>query len=201
MGFFGKSDEEWKQIAADLSRRKIHLDNREIEIKSKETNLSHEQDLIAADKVKFEAERANHISEYKRTAEIVSIANADLEKRRSEITQMEARAKANFAETQRDVFREVVEKRQTELDERQSELEELAGNVIERLKALHVKDGDLARRELEVTDREQKADAGFADRARALADEASQQHRANQAEFERLEHRASQLTSDRHLFY
>ena len=83
MGFFGKSDEEWKQIAADLSRRKIHLDNREIEIKRKATKLSNEQDLIAADKVKCEAERANHNSEYKRTAVTVYIANAHLETRRS----------------------------------------------------------------------------------------------------------------------
>ena len=72
--------------------------------------------------------------------------------------------------------------------------------MAEKLKALHAKEGDLAKRELDVTVREQKADVGFADRAKALADEASRQHRANLAEFERLEQRAAQLSVDRQAF-
>lgn len=200
MGFFGKSEEELKQIAADLRGRETDLDNRESRIKSKENNLLHERGLLVVDKSKFETERANHVNESKTIAEISAVANAGLERRRAEITQLEARAKANFAEAQRDAFREVVEKRQTELDERHSELEALAANVAEKLKALHAKEGDLAKRELDVTVREQKADVGFADRAKALADEASRQHRANLAEFERLEQRAAQLSFDRQAF-
>lgn len=53
-------------------------------------------------------------------------------------------------------------------------------------------------RELGCTpEREQRADAGFADRAKALADEASRQHRANQAEAERLRKLADDLETDR----
>jgi hypothetical protein len=200
MGFFGKSEDELKQISTDLSRWKSQLDNRESEIKNKESNLAHERDLFATDKFKFETEQAHHISEVKRTVEIIAVENADLEKRRFEITEMEARAKANFAEAHRNAFRDVVEKRLFELDERQSKLDALADTVAERLKALHAKEGDLARRELDVTDREQKADVGFADRAKALSDEASRQHRANQAEFERLEQLAAQLAAERQAF-
>ena len=200
MGFFGRSEEELKQIALDLSRRKIQLDNRESEIKSKESNLSREGDLIAADKSKLEAVQANHIGEVRRTLEVIAEENAGLEKRRFEITQMEVRAKANFVEAQRDAFREVIETRQSELNERQCQLAALSASVAERLKDLHAKEGDLARRELDVTDREQRADAGFADRTKALADEASRQHRANQAEFERVKQLAAQLAADRQAF-
>jgi len=200
MGLFGKSEEELKQIALDLSRRKIQLDNRESEIKSKESNLAREGDLIAADKSKLETAQANHIGEIRRTLEIIADENADLEKRRFEITQMEVRAKANFVEAQRDAFRDVVERQLNDLDERQNKLNALAASLAERLKALHAKEGDLARRELDVTDREQKADAGFADRAKVLADEASRQHRANLAEFERLKQLTTQLAADRQAF-
>ena len=200
MGFFGRSEEELKQIALDLSRRKLQLDNRESEIKSKESNLAREGDLIAADKSKLEAVQANHIGEVKNTLDVIAEENAGLEKRRFEIMQMEVRAKANFVEAQRDAFREVIETRQSELDERQCQLAALAASVAERLKDLHAKEGDLARRELDVTDREQRADAGFADRTKALADEASRQHRANQAEFERLNQLAAQFAADRQAF-
>lgn len=197
MGLFGRSEEELKQIALDLSRRKLQLDNRESEIKSKEAHLAREGELIAAEKSKLEAEQANHISEVKRTLEVIAEENSGLEKRRCEIAQMEVRAKTNFVEAQRDAFRDVVEKQLIELDERQGKLDALAASVAERLKALHAKEGDLARRELDVTDREQSADAGFADRAKALADEASRQHRANQAGFERLERLTAELAADR----
>lgn len=197
MGLFGKTEDELKQIATDLSKRKTLLDNRESEIKNKESNLALEKGLLAADKVKFETVQANHISEVKRTLEMIAIENSSLEKRRFEITEMEARAKANFAETQRDSFRDVIENRLIELDDRQSKLDALAASVAERLKAVHVKEGDLARRELDVTDREQKADVGFADRAKALA---SRVHQVNQAESERLNQLAAQLAADRQAF-
>ena len=199
-GFFGKSEEELKRIAADLDKRQTDLDNRESDIKSKETNLAHERDLLAADKHKFEAERSNHAEEFKRNADSIAAEKADLEKRRSEIALLEARAKANFADAQREAFKEVVEKRQAELDARQRDLDALAADVAKRLEAFHAREGDLARRELAVTEREQKADAGFADKAKALADEATRQHQANQAESERLENRATQLAADRQAF-
>ncbi len=197
MGFFGRSEEEMKQIALDLSRRKMQLDNRESEIKSKESNLAREGDLIAAGKSKLETEQANHIGEVKRTLEIIADENASLERRRLEITEMEVKAKAGFVEAQRDAFKDVVERQLNDLDERQNKLNAMAESVAERMQALHTKEGDLARRELDLTDREQKADAGFADRAKALTDEASRQHLANQAEFDRLSQLATRIAADR----
>jgi hypothetical protein len=200
MAFFGKSDAELKRIAADLDKRQIDLDNRETDIKSTEANLAHERDLLAVDKHKVEAERSNHAEEFKRNADSIAAEQADLEKRRSEIAMLEARAKANFADAQREAFKEVVEKRQAELDARQRDLDALAADVATRLEAFHAREGGLARRELAVTEREQKSDAGFADKAKALADEATRQHQANQAESERLEQLAIQLAADRKAF-
>jgi hypothetical protein len=197
MGLFGKSETELKEIAAALDARQTDLDNRESDINSKEANLAHERDLLATDKAKFETERVDHTGEVKRSAEGVAAANADLEKRRSEIALMEAGAKANFADIQREAFKEVVEARQTKLDTRQCDLDAMAADVAKRMEVLHAKEGDLAKRELAVTEREQKADAGYADKAKALAEETARQHQANQAEAERLRNRADAIAQER----
>jgi len=197
MAFFGKSEAELKKIAADLDKRQTDLDNRESDIKSKEANLAHERDLLAADRGLFATERSNHASKVKRDAVSIADANADLEKHRSEIALLEAKAKANFAEVQREAFKDVVERRQSDLDGRQRDLDALAADVAKRLEAFHAREGDLARRELAVTEREQKADAGFADKARAIANETSRQHKANQDEAERLRKLADAIAQDR----
>lgn len=197
MGFFGKSEDELKKIAADLSNRQIALDNREIAIKGKETTLAHERDLLVADKATLEAERSTHASEAKRIAEIIAASSADLERRRSQIALKEAEAKADFADAQREAFKSVFERRQASLDAHQSNLDALAADVSARLAALHAREADLASRELAVAEREQRADAGFADKAKALADEATRQHRMNQSEAERLKLLVAELTTDR----
>ena len=197
MGFFGKSEDELKQMAATLGKWETALDNRESDINSKETNLSHERNLLAADKGKFETERSTHTSEVERIADSFAASNADLERLRTEITLKEAEAKANFAGAQRETFKCVVEQRQVELDTYQSNLDELAADVAKRMELLHAGEGDIARRELAVIEREQKADAGFADRTKVLADEATRQHQANQAESERLGKLVAQLAADR----
>ena len=197
MGYFGKSEDELKRIAADLHNQKNALDNRESDIKRKENNLAHERDLLAAEEGKFETKRSTHASEVKRIFDSISTSNAELEKRRSDIALKEADAKANFADAQREAFKYVVEQRQAELDAYQNNLDALAADVAKRLETFHDKEGNLARRELAVTEREQKADAGFADKTKVLSDEATRQHRANQAESERLEKLAAQLAADR----
>jgi len=197
MGFFGKSEEELKGIAADLGKRQTDLDNREGDISSKEKNLAHERSLLATDKDKFEAGRSDHASEVKRNADSIAAEKADLEKHRSEIALLEAKARANFADAQREAFKEVVEKRQGQLDGRQKDLDALAAEVASRLEALHTREGVFARRELDVTEREQNADAGFADKAKALAEEATRQHKANLDEAERLRKLADAITAQR----
>lgn len=200
MGFFGKSEAELKQIATDLDKRQTDLDNRESSIASKEATLAHERELLTADKHLFDAERAKHVVEVNQVADRIASEKADLEKRRSEIALLEAKAKANFAETQREAFREVFDKRQSELDARQMALDSLASDVAGKMEALHAKEADVATRQLAVTEREQKADNGFADKAKSLADEAARQYQANRAESERLRALATELASDREAF-
>ena len=197
MGFFGKSEEELKRIAAELDKRQTALDNRESDVNSRENNIAHERSLLAADKDKFEAERSDHVSEGKRNADGIAAEKADLEKRRSEIALLEAKASANFADAQREVFKEVVEKREAELNGRKIDLDARCSDIAIRLEALHAKEGDLARRELAVTEREQKADAGFADKAKVLAVEATRQHKANQDEADRLRKLADAAAAER----
>jgi hypothetical protein len=200
MGFFGKSEEELKQMSASMDKQNADLANRESDLNSREANLTHERRLLSTDKDKFEAERSNHAIEVKRIAESIAASNAVLEKLRFELALKEAEAKTTFADSQREAFREVFEKRQATLDARQRDLDALAVDVVKRLESLHVKEGDIATRELAVTEREQKADAGFADRAKALADGANRQHRANQTESGRLEKLAAELDADRNAF-
>ena len=197
MGFIGKSEEELKRITADLDKRQADLDNRESDVSRKENNLAYELSLLAADKNKFTSERSDHTSEFKRNADSIAAEKAELEKCRSEITLMEAESKANFAGAQREVFKEVIEKRIAELDARQMELDGLEKRVSEKFNDYYAAEGEIARRELAVTEREQKGDAGFADKAKALADEATRQHRANQAEADRLRKHADAIAEER----
>jgi hypothetical protein len=197
MGFFKKSEAELIQIAADLDKRKTALDNRESDVNSKEANLAYERNLLAADKGKFDSERSTYTSEVQRVADSLAMSSADLEKLRTELTLKEAEAKVNFAGSQRETFRSVVEQRQAELDIYQSNLDELAADIAKRMEVLHSRDGNLAKRELAVIEREMNADVGFADRTKALADNATRQHHANLAESERLEKLAAQLETER----
>jgi hypothetical protein len=197
MAFFGKSESELKQLATELENRKLDLDNRESDIKSGEATLAHERTLLADDRQRLKDERSNHAAQVKREAETMAAEKAALEKRRTEIALLEARAKADFANVQRETFEEVVEKRQTALDFLQDQLNAKAAELAKRLEAFHEQEADLARRTLAVTEREQKADAGFADKARTLAEEATRQHQANQAESDRLGKLRDQLAADR----
>lgn len=196
MAFFGKSESELKQLATDLENRKLELDNREIDITSGEATLTYERTLLAADRQRLYEERSTNAAQVKNAAESIAAENATLETRRTEIALLAAKAKVDFVDVQRAAFEEVVEKRQAALDSLQQQLNSQATALAQKLDALHEKDADLARRALAVTEREQKADAGFADTARALAEEATRQHKANQTQSERLGRIADTLASD-----
>lgn len=99
--------------------------------------------------------------------------------------------KARF-EAERVAFREQANKEREDLasekaaiEKRRLELTKLEAEV------------EIAKRELAVIEREQKADAGFADKAKMLADEADRQHQSNQAEAERLKMLAELLSQER----
>jgi hypothetical protein len=197
MALFGKSESELKQMASELEQLKVSLDNRQREIKSGEDALEHSRRLLADKLQQMADDRTSHAAQVKSDAESISRERALLENRRSEIALLDANAKANFVDVQLAVFNEVVEKRQAALDSLQTQLNSHATDLAKQLEAFHEKEADLARRTLAVTEREQKADAGFADTARALADEATRQHQANQTESERLSKLADTLAADR----
>jgi hypothetical protein len=129
--------------------------------------------------------------------EDIAYEKARLEQRRIELAKIEAEAKAGFAGKQREIFKEVIEKRLAELDKRQKELDRATEQLSARYQDMHTREAEIAKRELAVTEREQRADAGFADKAKALADEAERQHRANQAKAEQLRKQAEDLARDR----
>jgi hypothetical protein len=186
MAFFGKNEAELKQIAGDLDKQATELENRDSSLKAMQSNLEHERKLLEGTKAQFENDRNTFETE-----------KEEFEKRRSEVLKREAEAKTGFVEHQREAFKEVIEKRIVELDARQQELNGLEEQLSLKLNNLHATEGEIAKRELAVTEREQKADSGFADKVKALADEAARQYKANQEEAERLRKRADAVSEER----
>jgi hypothetical protein len=197
MGFFGKSEAELKQIATGLDKRQTELDNRESVLASTQSNVQHEKALLDETRAQFNGEREAFRELVKKEREDIAAENAALERRRLEIAKREAEAKTGFVESQREAFKAVVEKRLAELDARQQELDGLERRLSIKLSDFHTAEGEMARRELSVTEREQRADAGFSDKVKALAEEAARYHQANMAEAERLRAQADALAADR----
>ena len=197
MGFFGKSEDELKKIASELDYRQTELDNDKSALKSAQSNFEYEKRLFEDAKSQFETDRETFREVAKNDHEVTASESAELEKRRIQLSKLEAEAKAKYVEKQREAFKEVIEKRIAELDARQQELDGLEKRRSAKLMDLHTAEGGIARRELAVTEREQKADSGFAAKAKALADEAARQRQANQAEAERLRKLADAFADDR----
>jgi hypothetical protein len=195
MAIFGKSDEEQKRFAAELEKRQIKLDAEVSENKRQQAALEHALENVKGDRDALELERKELSLQSAEALEQLATERAGLEKRRQELSKLEAEAKAGFAHAQREAFAEIFEKRQADLDRIKKHLDSLSTNVSKRLEALHLQEGELANRELAVTEREQKADAGFADKVKVLEMEASRQHKANQDEAERLRKLADDLAA------
>lgn len=195
MAIFGKSDEELKQFAAELEKRQIKLDAEASENKRQHATLEHALENVKGDRDALEQARKEFSRQSADDKEQLATERAGLEKRRQELGKLEAEAKAGFAEAQREAFAEIFEKRQTDLDAIKKHLDSLTADISKRLETLHSQEGDLAKRELAVIEREQKADAGFADKVKALEVEASRQHKANQDEAERLRKLADDLAA------
>jgi hypothetical protein len=197
MVFFGKSEAELKQIASDLDKRHTDLDNRDSALKSAQLTFEHDGKSLEDAQTQLESERKEVRAEAKKAHECVASEKAELEKRRIELSKLEAEAKAGFVEKQREAFKEAIEKRIAELDVRQQELDGLEKQLSAKLKDLHATEAEISKRELAVTEREQKADAGFADKTKTLADEAARQHKANQTEAKRLRKQADAIGEER----
>lgn len=186
MGIFGMSEKELKEFAKKLSAQEIELKNRE-----ESTKL--ERELLEIAKSSLAKERADHLEEVKRISDQITEANAKLENRRQEVIRLEAKAKAGFAKEQEKTFKEIIEKRILKQDARQKELDKLAQRIAANFAKVNDKEGEIARRELAVTEREQSADAGFADKVTALAAEAKRQYEKNQQKANQLKEREDLL--------
>lgn len=197
MGLFGKDEEELKRKAADLEKRLNEYNGWESWLKSEHARNESDKKHIEDARNLLEREKEDFRQQLNDQREAIASENAKLEKSRHEFAKLEAEAKAGFVEQQREVFKEVFERRQNELDRQQEDLAAMSAKVASRLEALHVKEGELATRELSVTEREQKADAGFANKAKALTEEATRQHKANQEEAERLRKLADHIAGER----
>lgn len=197
MPIIGKSDAELQQRESDLDKMRVDIDNRESTLRSAQLNYEHEKKLLEDAKALFESEREAFREDTKNFSECIASEKAELEKRRIEIAKREAEEKAGFVEKQREAFHEAIEKRIAELDARQQDLDEFAKRLSDKLKDLNTNEANIAKRELAVTEREQKADAGFADKIKTLADEANRQHQANEEEAARLRKLADTIAEER----
>ena len=186
MGLFGMSEQELKKFAAELTAKEVSLKNLESDINLQKENIAHERKLLEADQARLSKER-----------EEIATESEKLEVRRQEVIRKEAEAKAGFAKAQEDAFREIIETRFAELDSRQKDLDKCAARVAGDMEKVAVREGEVSRRELAVTEREQRADAGFADKAAALAAEAKRQHEANLQEANRLKQLEDQLAKEK----
>ena len=97
MPLIGHSDEDLRKREAALQDASTELEKQKSDLASQKTLLNHEKEVFKAQKTSFEAER----EQMEKDREI-------LEARRQEVLRLEAAAKANFTETQRKTFEEVM---------------------------------------------------------------------------------------------
>ncbi len=201
MGFFGKSEKELEEFQKQLNERETGLNNRETKLKNRESdirlneaNIEHERKLLDEAKSTFAKERTDYLEEVRRTELQIAEERTNLESRRQEIVRLESEAKANFARVQEETFKEVIEKRITALDTRENDLEKRSHKIAEDLANAIAKEGEIAKRELAVAEREQRAEAGFADKVAELAAQTQIQTEANNQKVAQLKEREEHLT-------
>ena len=192
---FSMNEKELKEFETKLNEREKSLNNKESDLNKLEDNIKHEKDLLKIEKNSLENQRKDLLKSF----EELKIKEASIQNKMEELTKKEIEAKNGFAEKQKEAFKEVIEKRIAILDQRKKELDDFQKKLEIESKELNDKDGKISHRELVVTEREQKADANFADKAQKLAEEIKIQLEANKAEAERLKNLAEELANDREL--
>lgn len=193
MAFWGMDEKQIKAETERLIKEETRLKNREEELNSQERVFTTAREKFETEKQALETEKQAIIESMQKNRDKIAKENKKLEERKQELTKLEAEAKNNFVQAQNEAFKDVIETRISALDERKKELDELQKQIEIRLQELSVREGEIAKRDLVVTEREQKADAGFADKATALAAETKRQHEANIAEANRLKAEADSL--------
>lgn len=184
MPLIGHSDEDLRKREAALRDASTELEKQKSDLASQKTLLDHEKEVFKAQKTSFDAER----EQLERDREI-------FEARRQEVLRLEASAKANFTETQRKTFEEVIQVRLDACAAREAKLAEYQSGLAEREAAVAKREGEVSQRELDVTGREQSVEAGLPDKIRELADETRRKELAMGEEKERLKTLAEELAS------
>ena len=182
MSILRPSDKELRDREEKLRKGTAELEKRQADLAAQEEVLNHEKTILVTGQDQLSAER-----------EKLEEENKNLESRRQEVLRLEAAAKANFTETQRKTFEEVIQARLDACAAREKKLADFESRLVEREEAVSKREGDVSGRELDVTTREQNADAGFADKAHALADETHRKELAVAEESERLKRIADNL--------
>ena len=193
MGIWSMSEKDLQDLKKKLEAQDLDLKNRESDIKRDTENLQHERESLNGDKAAFEEERKANAEEMTKLRAEIAKEKTELEKKRQELIRLQAEAKAGFAQEQEEVFREVIEKRIADIDNREAELNALTKKIADDFANLKKTEGGIAKRELEVTKREQEADADFADKTAELAKETKRQHEANLEKADELSKREETL--------
>ena len=182
MPLIGHSDEDLRKREDALREERTELEKQKSDLASQKAVFDHEKEVFKSQRTSLDAERI----ELERTRE-------DLEVRRQEVLRLEAASKANFTETQRKTFEEVIQSRLDACSAREKKLADYQSSLAEREAAVMKREGDVSQREIEVTGREQKVDAGLPDKVHALAEETRRKEQALSDEKERLKKLADEL--------
>ena len=179
---FGHSDKDLRGREDALRAATVELEKCQADLESQKTVLGHEKQALGAQKAALDAER----EELERDREV-------LENRRQEVLRQEAAAKANFTETLRKTFEEVIQSRLDACAAREKELAAYQSSLVAREETVSKREGEVSGRELAVTKREQNADAGFADKVHAMAAETARKEKLLKEESERLKKLSGEL--------
>ncbi len=190
---FGNKEKEINKLKEKLEQCNAEVgDLRENDILNKQTAKGLQKAIA-----QLEAEQAAFLIEKTKVHESVRADEADLVTEKIELEKLRADAKVNFASELREAFAEVFDRRKDQLDALQESIGKEQDDLARRLLDHNGSVGEIANRELAVTKREQDADAGFSDRAEAVAKKATQKHQENLAEAARLNQKADDIVQER----
>jgi len=145
----------------------------------------------------FEAEKKDFYDSSAKTYQQIEKKQGELEARKRELLELEAKAKNNYVKSQNEAFNEIITTHFKSLEEQKTALEAIIAKAEDRIRKANKKEGEIAKRELAVTEREQQAEAGFADRVSALASEAKKEHEVNLAQAAKLKNEKEQIAKKR----
>ncbi len=145
MGWFGKSEAELKAWQNALDIREKSLNEKQAQLNRQQSDLDN-RNMIAIKKSEELAEK-----------------DRDICFREEKIIRRELNARNNFIKEQREAFKQAIEIQLKELDDREHELNAKQNEIELQLSDLKICEGELAKKERSLKEKELKAENGFAD--------------------------------------